>query len=170
MFTVNKATFSGVVQKAENGILHISQDVLGKCPTVFEVYVPKDIRKSVPREGKVIVQDALCYEKDGERHFKIHSPEQIALYEGPNINSHSFTGIMKGYFQVGETKNVKIDISQDVKGKAPTSFLLFMTPSLLEQISIPMEPGDYVQVNSAICYEKEGEYRYKAKIKKRMFK
>lgn len=170
MFTVNKATISGEVTKKEEGrhlLLEVTQNVHG-METTFEVFVPEDIKDSISfSEGdNILIRNAICYEKNGRR-FKVESPTQLERYSGPSFNNHSFTGMVKAYRQVGDTKNIIIEISQDVAGKIPTSFNLFCPPSLQEEFlrRTPMEPGDYVEVIGAILYEKEGEFRYKAEAK-----
>ena len=166
MFTLNSSTLSGEVVDvsiSENGtsLFSLKQNVFGMFPTTFHIFCPKGI--SPPEKGsRVLVLNALAYDKNGERRFKVSAPTQIQ--KGIiDINEHSFTGIVKRYRQAGDTKNVIIEISQDVDGKLPTTFFLFVPVSQQEEYlkGQIMDSGDYVVVSSASCYEKDGELRYK---------
>lgn len=162
MFTLNKASFSGEVKNVtENNGLHflkVYQEAFGKLPTVYTVVLPKGM--TPPQKGqKISIKNALCYEKDGERRFKVLSSEQLT---GANLNEHFFTGVVKAWRPVEGTRHMIIEISQDVLGKYPTAFLLFLPESQQKDLKFPlMEPGDYVIVSGAKGYEKDGQFRYK---------
>ena len=166
MFTINKASFSGQVKEVignPNGssLVKVENIAFGLHPTLYNLYLPKEV--PCPSNGDCIaVRNAFCYVKNGERRFKITNPDQITKGD---FNDHSFTGIVKGFHQVGDTKHITIEISQDVLGKLPTSFLLFLSEKQQREVRSPfMEPGDYVIVTSAKAYEKDGEWRYKAEL------
>ena len=172
MFTLNKASFSGTILDVKthpNGpsLLKVEQLAFGIMPTRYTLFIPKGIEPPALGE-KISVKDSLCYEKDGERRFKVLSQNQIT--EGDlGLNEHSFTGVCMGWHQVGGTKNVKVEISQDVLGELPTAFLLFLPEKQQRELVSPvMEPGDYVIVTNAGIYEKDGEWRYKIQSVKDM--
>ena len=172
MFTLNKASFSGTVKavnKQSNGttLVRVEQLAYGRIATCYTLFLPRDIESPAPGD-KISVKEALCYEKNGERRFKILSRDQLIGCD-LNLNEHSFTGVCKGWHQVGDTKNVTVEISQDVLGKIPTSFLLFISEKQQRELESPvMEPGDYIIVTSAGAYEKDGEWRYKIQSVKDM--
>ena len=162
MLILNECSFTGKViciQENGNGVLvFLQQMVAGKYDTAIAAYIVAKLKESFMRldlhEGDWIhIVGAQMYEKDHIVRLRVSTPSQLP--RKLVLNSVLLTGqIIK---KEEDGKALSLSINQNVGGKQPTVFNIFIPGKVREQIDESnLNVNDDVVVNGGTMYTKDG--------------
>lgn len=164
--SLNTCSFSGTIVDIKDDrsgcIMYLRQVVAGTFDTVIAVYIIPALKarfKSLAlKPGEFVhVINGQIYQKENVVRVRITSPSQLP--QRPCFNMVSFTGTI--IERTEEGKGILYSVRQNVGGKIPTIFDVFIPESIREEIEDKFSVSEDVFISNGILYTKEGLLRVK---------